>query len=95
MNKMTAVAAAAMIGLTALGSAPQQAEARRGGWGGGGPVAAGLIAGALIGSTDAYGSYYGPRTYYSTPAYYYGAPAYYGYGAYPRWRHRHHHWRRW
>jgi hypothetical protein len=79
-----ALAAAAVLGLTAL-AAPSPAEA---GWRGGGffpGVAGGLIAGAVIGgiASSAYG--YGPGYGYGYgPGYgYYGggyAPAYYGGG---------------
>jgi hypothetical protein len=87
-----ALAAAAILGLTAV-AAPSPAEAR---WRGGGgffpAVAGGLIAGAVIGglASNAYGygpgyGYYGGSGYYGgyAPAYYGGygggyAPAYYG-----------------
>jgi len=74
------LATAATIGLSAV-TAPSPAEAR-GGWGWGGALAGGLIAGAVIGglASSAYG--YGPGYgYYGgyAPAYYGGyAPAYYG-----------------
>ena len=85
------LAAAAILGLTAV-AAPSPAEAR---WRGGGffpGVAGGLIAGAVIGglASNAYGygpgyGYYGGSGYYGgyAPAYYGGygggyAPAYYG-----------------
>ena len=60
---LTALAAAATLGIAAI-AAPQPAEARYwgGGWGGG-AVAAGVIgglaAGAIIGSAAGYGPYYG------------------------------------
>jgi hypothetical protein len=86
-----ALATAATIGVTALGTS-SPAQAWRGGWGAG--LAGGLIAGALIGGiassayaySPGYGyfggpgyGYYGGPTYYSgyTPEYGY-APAYYG-----------------
>ena len=92
------LAAAAILGLTAV-AAPSPAEAR---WRGGGffpAVAGGLIAGAVIGGLASnayaygpgYGYYggYGPRYYGGyAPAYYGGyygggyAPAYYGGGYY-------------
>lgn len=78
-----ALAAAAVVGLTAL-TAPSPAEARWRGGGGFFPgVAGGLLAGAVIGgiASSAYG--YGPGYGYG-PAYGYGgyAPAYYGGGDY-------------
>lgn len=96
---ITALAAAAVIGVAALG-APTQADAR--GWHhGGGGVAAGVIgglaAGAIIGSA-ASGGYYGPGYgYYGGPGYYGAAYPVYGGGCYltrqrvwtpygPRWR---------
>lgn len=65
---LTAIAAAATLGLAAI-AAPQQAEAR------GGAVAAGIIgglaAGAIIGSAAAHGPYYyGPGPAYYGPACY-------------------------
>ena len=93
------LAAAAILGLTAV-AAPSPAEAR---WRGGGffpAVAGGLIAGAVIGGLASNAYAYGPgyyggygRGYYGgyAPAYYGGyygggyAPAYYGgYGGYYR-----------
>jgi hypothetical protein len=75
-----ALAAAAVLGMTAI-TAPSPAEAhwRGGGWGPG--LAGGLLAGAIIGgiasSAYAYGPGYG---YYGGGYPYYGgyAPAYYG-----------------
>ncbi|XIA62171.1 hypothetical protein ACFIOY_21205 [Bradyrhizobium sp. TZ2] len=80
-----ALAAAAILGLTAV-TAPSPAEAR---WRGGGffpAVAGGLIAGAVIGGLASNAYAYGPGYgYYGgyAPAYYGGyyggyAPAYYG-----------------
>jgi hypothetical protein len=80
-----ALAAAAMLGLTAV-TAPSPAEAR---WRGGGffpAVAGGLIAGVVIGGLASNAYAYGPGYgYYGgyAPAYYGGyyggyAPAYYG-----------------
>jgi hypothetical protein len=72
------LAAAAALGLAAI-AAPQPAEAHwRGGWGGGGAVAAGVIgglaAGAIIGSAaNGYYGGYGPGYYAYAPG-----PAYYG-----------------
>jgi len=67
---LTAIAAAATLGLAAI-AAPQQAEAR------GGALAAGIIGGlavgAIVGSAAAHGPYY-----YGGPAYYGPAPVYYG-----------------
>ena len=75
---LTTLAAAAALGLTAV-AAPQPAEARWLGHGGG-AVAAGIIgglaAGAIIGSAAGYGPYgygYGPGYYAYAPG-----PAYYG-----------------
>lgn len=91
------LAAAAVVGLTAV-TAPSPAEAhwRGGGWGG--AVAGGLIAGAVIGGLASNAYAYGPGYgYYGgyAPAYYGGyyggyAPAYYGgyYDAYPVVRYR-------
>jgi hypothetical protein len=74
---LTALAAAATLGLAAV-AAPQPAQAG----GHGGAVAAGIIgglaAGAIIGSA-AHGPYYG---YGYGPGYYGAAPAYYGGGCY-------------
>jgi hypothetical protein len=77
-----ALAAAAVLGLTAV-TAPSPAEAH---WRGGGffpAVAGGLIAGAVIGGLASNAYAYGPGYgYYGgyAPAYYGGyAPAYYGY----------------
>jgi len=65
---LTALAAAATIAIVAL-AAPQQAEARHGGWGPG--IVGGLAAGAIIG-----GALAGPRYgYYG----YRGDPFYGGY----------------
>ena len=78
-----ALAAAAVLGLTAV-TAPSPAEAR---WRGGGffpAVAGGLIAGAVIGGLASNAYAYGPGYgYYGDP--YYGgyAPAYYGGGYAP------------
>jgi hypothetical protein len=77
------LAAAAILGLTAV-AAPSPAEARY--WRGGGgffpAVAGGLIAGALIGGLASNAYAYGPGYGYdgaSAPGYYGGyAPAYYG-----------------
>jgi hypothetical protein len=75
-----ALAAAAVLGLTAV-TAPSPAEAH---WRGGGffpAVAGGLIAGAVIGGLASNAYAYGPYGYYGgyAPAYYGGyAPAYYG-----------------
>ncbi len=75
-----ALAAAAVLGLTAV-TAPSPAEAR---WRGGGffpAVAGGLIAGAVIGGLASNAYAYGPGYGYYGPGYgYYGgyAPAYYG-----------------
>ena len=75
-----ALAAAAILGLTAV-TAPSPAEAR---WRGGGgffpAVAGGLIAGAVIGGLASNAYAYGPGYgYYGGPRYYGGyAPAYYG-----------------
>ena len=70
---LTALAAAATIGIAAV-AAPQSADAH---WRGGGAVAAGVIgglaAGAIIGSAAGYGPYYGYG-----PGYYGPSPAYYG-----------------
>ena len=69
---LTAIAAAATLGLAAI-AAPQQAEAR------GGALAAGIIGGlavgAIVGSAAAHGPYYYG---YGGPAYYGPAPVYYG-----------------
>jgi hypothetical protein len=69
IRTLTAIAAAATLGLAAI-AAPQQAEAR------GGALAAGIIGGlavgAIVGSAAAHGPYYGG------PAYYGPAPVYYG-----------------
>jgi hypothetical protein len=69
---LTALAAAATLGLAAV-TAPQPAEAH---WrGGGGAVAAGIIgglaAGAIIGSAAAHGPYYGSGYYYGAGSAYY------------------------
>ncbi|WP_083754656.1 hypothetical protein [Bradyrhizobium murdochi] len=73
-----ALAAAAVLGLTAV-TAPSPAEAH---WRGGGffpAVAGGLIAGAVIGGLASNAYAYGPGYYGGYPAYYGGyAPAYYG-----------------
>ena len=81
MNKtLTALAAAATIAVAAV-AVPTQADARRGGWHGGGHrhgggwrgygpgIVGGLAAGALIGGAYAYG-----------PGYYGYGPGYYAYG---------------
>jgi hypothetical protein len=77
-NTLTALAAAATLGLAAIAT-PQPAQAG----GHGGAVAAGVIgglaAGAIIGSAAAHGPYYG---YGYGPGYYGAAPAYYGGGCY-------------
>ena len=80
---LTALAAAATIGVAAL-AIPQQAEARwgggwhGGGWHGGGAVLGGLAAGAIIGGALAGPGYYG---YYGGGPYYaYSDGPYYGYG---------------
>jgi hypothetical protein len=74
-RSLTAIAAAATLGLAAI-AAPQQAEAHDGG-----AIAAGIIGGlavgAIIGSAAAHGPYY-----YGRPAYYGPGPAYYGSGCY-------------
>jgi hypothetical protein len=75
---LTALAAAAVVAITAV-AAPTSAEAH---WRGGGAVAAGIIggiaAGALIaGATRPSYGYYGGPAYYPAPVYY-GGPAYYG-----------------
>ena len=86
---LTAIAAAATIGVATLAS-PTTADARWGWWG---PALGGFAAGAIIGSALAspyyYGGYYSAHPYY--PAGYYGyyapaysysvyaGPAYYGY----------------
>ena len=66
-------------------AAPQPAYAWRGGWGGGGAIAAGVIgglaAGAIIGSAAGYPYYggYGPGYYGYGPGYAaYGGGPYYG-----------------
>ena len=77
MKTLTALTAAATLGLAAF-AAPQPAQA--GGWhghGGGGAVAAGVIgglaAGAIIGSAASGGYYgYGPGYYAYAPGPYYG-----------------------
>jgi hypothetical protein len=78
---LTALAAAATIAIVAV-AAPQQAEARHGGWGPG--IVGGLAAGAIIGGALAgpryYGGYqdpyYGGYSGYQEP--YYGGYAYSG-----------------
>jgi hypothetical protein len=88
---ITAVAAAALVGATALAT-PKPAEARCWGCYAGAGVALGVVGGALLAAN----SYYYPRSYYygypgySYPAYsglyaaYSGYPAYgYGYAPYP------------
>jgi hypothetical protein len=75
-----ALAAAAILGLTAV-TAPSPAEARY--WRGGGffpAVAGGLIAGAVIGGLASNAYAYGPGYGYGYGSGYYGgyAPAYYG-----------------
>ena len=75
MKKAVVVFAAAALSMTAVCS-PESAEARRGwGWG---PVAGGLLAGAVIGglASSAYG--YGPGYGYYGPGY--GGYAYDRYG---------------
>lgn len=78
---LTALAAAAALTFAVV-AAPQQADARWRGHGGG--VAAGIIgglaAGAIIGSMAAQGGYYYEPGYYYGPGpyYYYGPGAYYG-----------------
>ena len=67
---LTAIAAAATIGLAAI-TAPQQAEAHDGALAAG--IIGGLAVGAIVGSAAAHGPYY-----YSGPAYYGPAPVYYG-----------------
>jgi hypothetical protein len=64
---LTAIAAAATLGLAAI-AAPQQAEARGGALAAG--ILGGLAAGAIIGSAAANGPYYGPAYYGPGPAYY-------------------------
>jgi hypothetical protein len=80
---LTALLAAASLGIAAVPSLPSPAEARWG-WGGFG---VGLATGAIIGGALArpyypYYPYYGYYGGYYAPAYYY--PPYYGYGYYPR-----------
>ena len=75
-----ALAAAAVLGLTAVAApSPAQAYWRGGGWGA--ALAGGLIAGAVIGGIASNAYAYGPGYGYYGPGYgYYGgyAPAYYG-----------------
>jgi hypothetical protein len=75
-----ALAAAAVVGLTAMAApAPAEAHWRGGGWGPG--LAGGLIAGAVIGGIASNAYAYGPGYGYYGPGYGYGggyAPAYYG-----------------
>jgi hypothetical protein len=74
-----ALAAAAVVGLTAV-AAPSAAEARWRGGGGFFPgVAGGLLAGAVIGGIASNGYGYGPGYGYYGGGY---APAYYGGGGY-------------
>jgi len=76
---LTAVAAAAVLGLSAV-AAPQPAQAHSGALAAG--IIGGLAAGAIIGAAASGPYYYGPG-----PGYYYGpAPAYYGPHCY--WAHR-------
>jgi len=74
MKTLTALAAAATLGLAAI-AAPQPAEARH--WNNGGAIAAGVIgglaAGAIIGSAARPYYGYGPGYYAYAPG-----PAYYG-----------------
>jgi hypothetical protein len=69
---LTALAAAATIGLAAV-AAPQPAEARNGGALAAG-IIGGLAVGALVGAAAANGPYYGYGPGYAA------GPAYYGYG---------------
>jgi hypothetical protein len=76
---LTAVAAAALIGVTALASSSPANAWGRWGWGWGpGPFWGGVAAGAVVGGAIAASPYY-YRPYYPYP--YYG----YGYGCRPVW----------
>jgi len=80
---LTAVAAAALIGVTALASSSPAEAWGRWGWGWGpGPFWGGLAAGAVVGGAIAASPYY-YRPYY--PYGYYGYGPGYGYRCQPVW----------
>jgi hypothetical protein len=80
---LTAVAAAALIGVTALASSSPAEAWGRWGWGWGpGPFIGGLAAGAVVGGAIAASPYY-YRPYY--PYGYYGYGPGYGYRCPPAW----------
>ena len=88
--RTTALALAGVLAITAASATSASAQWRRhGGWGWGPGVAAGVAAGALIGSAVAarpYGYYYGDPGYvYADPYVYDVGPTYYGSYGYRSW----------